>query len=104
MRALIDDMQDTEHPGTPELAISNNKCADGLTYCKTRGVETFVFQTEKRAEKRRNISLEQIKKRMSLQLSEDEKKKIANHIIKNNKNIETLYTSVNKFYKKILPG
>ncbi len=52
MRALIDDMQDTEHPGTPELAISNNKCADGLTYCKTRGVETFVFQTEERFEKR----------------------------------------------------
>ena len=58
----------------------------------------------KRAEKRRNISLEQIKKRMSLQLSEDEKKKIASHIIKNNKDIDTLYTSVNKFYKKILPG
>jgi len=58
----------------------------------------------KRAEKRRNISLEQIKKRMSLQLSEDEKKKVASHIIKNNKDIDTLYTSVNKFYKKILPG
>ncbi len=52
MRALIDDMQDTKHPGSPEIAISNNKCADGLTYCKDIGVETFVFQTEKRSEQR----------------------------------------------------
>ncbi len=52
MQALIDDMQDTKHPGTPELAISNNKRADGLSYCKDRGVETFVFQTEKISEKR----------------------------------------------------
>ena len=51
MRALIDDMQDTKHPGIPELAISNNKSADGLTYCKDRAVETFVFQTEKKSEK-----------------------------------------------------
>ncbi len=58
----------------------------------------------KRAEKRRNISLEQIKKRMSLQLSEGEKQKIATHIIKNNNDIDSLYASVDKFYKKILPG
>ena len=58
----------------------------------------------KRAEKRRNISLEQIKKRMSLQLSENEKQKIATHIIKNNNDIDSLYASVDKFYKKILPG
>ena len=58
----------------------------------------------KRAEKRRNISLEQIKKRMSLQLNENDKQKIASHIIKNNKDLDTLYASVDKFYKKILPG
>lgn len=58
----------------------------------------------KRAEKRRNISLEQIKKRMSLQLSESEKQKLATHIIKNNNDINSLYASVDKFYKKILPG
>ena len=47
MRALIDDMQDSNHPGTPEMAISNNKSADGLTFCKDIGIETFVFPTEK---------------------------------------------------------
>ena len=52
MRALINDMQDTEHPGTPELAISNNINADGLVFCKDRGVETFVFQTEKKYQKK----------------------------------------------------
>ena len=52
MRALIDDMQDTKHPGTPEIAICNNKKADGLSYCRDKGIETFVFQTEKRSEKR----------------------------------------------------
>jgi len=58
----------------------------------------------KRAEKRHNISLEQIKNRMSLQLSEKEKEKLADYIIKNNDDLDVLYNDISKFYKKILPG
>lgn len=58
----------------------------------------------KRAEKRHNISLEQIKNRMSLQLSEEEKEKLADFIIKNNDDLDSLYGNVKKFYKKILPS
>ena len=58
----------------------------------------------KRAEKRHNISLEQIKSRMSLQLSEKEKEKLADYIIKNNDDLDVLYNDISKFYKKILPG
>ena len=52
MGALIDDMDDESHPGTPELAIANNKNAEGLAFCKNRGVDTFVFQTRNKSEKR----------------------------------------------------
>ena len=55
----------------------------------------------KRAEKRHNISLEQIKNRMSLQLSESKKEKLADHIIKNNTDLDTLHKNIKKFYKKI---
>ncbi len=58
----------------------------------------------KRAEKRHNISLEQIKNRMSLQLSENEKEKLADFIIKNDDDLDSLYDNVKKFYKKILPS
>jgi len=58
----------------------------------------------KRAEKRHNISLEQIKSRMSLQLSEKEKEKLADYIIKNNDDLDVLHNDISKFYKKILPG
>ena len=58
----------------------------------------------KRAEKRHNISLEQIKNRMSLQLSEEEKEKLADFIIKNNDDLDSLYDNIKKFYKKILPS
>ena len=58
----------------------------------------------KRAEKRHNISLEQIKNRMSLQLSEKEKEKLADYIIKNNGNLDKLHNNISQFYKKILPG
>ena len=58
----------------------------------------------KRAEKRHNISLEQIKNRMSLQLSERKKTNLADYIIKNNSNLDTLYNNIDKFYKKILPN
>ena len=55
----------------------------------------------KRAEKRHNISLEQIKNRMSLQLSESKKITLANHVIKNNGKIENLYKNLDSFYKKL---
>ena len=56
----------------------------------------------KRAEKRHNISLEQIKSRMSLQLEESEKEKLADHIIKNNHDIDKLLKQVKAFCKENL--
>jgi dephospho-CoA kinase len=55
----------------------------------------------KRAIKRHNISLEQIKSRMSLQLSESKKITLANHVIKNNGKITNLYKNLDSFYKKL---
>ena len=54
-----------------------------------------------RAIKRHNISLEQIKNRMSLQLSESKKKKIADHIITNNEGISELQNNIKKFYSSL---
>lgn len=56
----------------------------------------------KRAEKRHNISLEQIKNRMSLQLEESEKEKLADYIIKNNHDIDELLKQVKAFCKENL--
>ena len=55
----------------------------------------------KRATKRHNISLEQIKTRMSLQLSESKKNKLANYVIKNNGNISNLYKNLDTFYSSL---
>ena len=55
-----------------------------------------------RAVKRHNIPLEQIKNRMSLQLSEKKKEELADHIIKNNGNLELLHRNIDNFYKQIL--
>jgi len=55
-----------------------------------------------RAEKRHNIPLEQIKNRMSLQLSEKKKEELADYIIKNNGDLDLLHKNIDKFYKKIL--
>ena len=52
----------------------------------------------KRAIKRHNISLEQIKSRMSLQLSETDKKKLADHTISNNTIVDKLHNNLKKFY------
>ena len=54
-----------------------------------------------RAVKRHNIPLEQIKNRMSLQLSEKKKEELADHMIKNNGDLDLLHKNINKFYKKI---
>lgn len=55
----------------------------------------------KRAIKRHNISLEQIKSRMSLQLSESKKKKLADYIINNNGTIKQLENKLKKFYSEL---
>ncbi len=54
-----------------------------------------------RAVKRHNIPLEQIKNRMSLQLSEKKKEELADYIIKNNGDLDLLHKNIDKFYKKI---
>lgn len=55
----------------------------------------------KRAVNRHNISLEQIKSRMSLQLSESKKKKLADYIINNNGTIKQLENKLKKFYSEL---
>jgi len=55
----------------------------------------------KRAIKRHNISLEQIKSRMSLQLSEAKKKKLADYTINNNSILEKLQNNLKKFYNEL---
>ena len=55
----------------------------------------------KRAIKRHNISLEQIKSRMSLQLSETKKKKLADYTINNNSIIDKLQNNLKKFYEEL---
>ena len=54
-----------------------------------------------RATKRHNISLEQIKTRMSLQLSQSKKIHLAQHVIKNNATINNLYKNLDIFYKNL---
>ena len=52
----------------------------------------------KRAVNRRNLSLEDIQNRISLQMSEKEKKKIADIVISNNGNIKNLYKKLDDLY------
>ena len=54
-----------------------------------------------RAIERRNMPLESIQNRISLQMSDMKKKKIANHTIVNNNSIESFYKKLNKFYSDI---
>ena len=55
----------------------------------------------KRAIKRHNISLEQIKSRMSLQLSETKKKKLADYTINNNSILDKLQNNLKNFYEEL---
>ena len=55
----------------------------------------------KRAIKRHNISLEQIKSRMSLQLSETKKKKLSDYTINNNSIVDKLQNNLRKFYEEL---
>ena len=55
-----------------------------------------------RAVKRRNISLESIQNRISLQFSDNKKKKLADYIIQNNQDLETFIKKIERLYKKII--
>jgi len=56
----------------------------------------------KRAIKRDNISLENIQNRISLQMPESEKKKLADFIINNNFSLNHLYKNIEGLYNKLL--
>ena len=56
----------------------------------------------KRAVDRKNIDLSQIKKRMALQLSDEQKISNSNFIIKNNSDIKNLKKQFNKIFKKLI--
>ena len=55
-----------------------------------------------RAVKRKNISLENIQNRMALQMSDKEKTKIADYIIKNNQSMEKFTMKLEEFYSNTL--
>ena len=55
-----------------------------------------------RAIKRDNISLENIQNRISLQMTENKKKNIANYIINNNYTINNLYKKLEEIYQQLL--
>ena len=54
-----------------------------------------------RAVERRNLPLESIQNRISLQMSDMKKKKLANYTIVNNNSVENFYTKLDKFYDTI---
>ena len=55
-----------------------------------------------RAVKRRNIPLESIQNRISLQLSDVKKKTLADYTIQNNSNLDTFTNRIEKLYTKLL--
>ena len=50
---------------------------------------------------RKNIPEDQIEKRMALQMPESQKKKLAQTVIENNKDVQELYMKLDKFYNKL---
>jgi len=54
-----------------------------------------------RAVERRNMPLESIQNRISLQMTDSKKKKLANHTIVNSNSIENFYKKLDKFYSNI---
>ena len=54
-----------------------------------------------RALKRKNLHLEQIQNRMSLQMSEKEKKETADYTILNNGSIDSFYKKLTQYYKSL---
>ena len=55
----------------------------------------------KRALKRKNLHLEQIQNRMSLQMTESHKKKYTDYIIENNSTLDVFHDSLDKYYKSL---
>jgi len=55
-----------------------------------------------RAVERRNIPLESIQNRISLQLSDNKKKKMADHVIQNNSDLSKFIKKIDKIYLKLL--
>jgi len=55
----------------------------------------------KRILSRKNITEDQIEKRMSLQMPESEKKKLVQTTIENNESVQALYKKLEQFYKNI---
>ena len=55
-----------------------------------------------RAVERKNIPLESIQNRISLQLSDNKKKKIADYIIQNDSNLSKFVKKIDKIYLKLL--
>ena len=55
----------------------------------------------KRAQKRDNLHLEQIQNRMSLQMTEVDKRKRANHIIQNNSTLDKFHDALKDYYKSL---
>ena len=67
---------------------------------------TLLISTRKnfrinRALKRKNLHLEQIQNRMSLQMTEIEKKRKADHVISNDSTEEKFLKKLNDFFKKL---
>lgn len=56
----------------------------------------------KRAVKRNNIPLESIQNRMRLQMSDNKKKKLADIVIYNDKDLNSLYKKIDRLYIKLL--
>ena len=55
-----------------------------------------------RAVKRRNIPLESIQNRISLQLSDNKKRKMTDYIIQNNSDLDKFKNKIEKLYNKLL--
>ncbi len=56
----------------------------------------------RRASRRRFLTKEQIEKRMSLQMPEEEKKKMTQHVIYNNSTLDKLHSNLEIFFCKVI--
>ena len=54
-----------------------------------------------RAVERKNIPLESIQNRISLQLSDNKKKKLSDWVIENNKDMDSFIVKLNRVYPKL---
>ena len=86
----------------------DNLLTESLSYIPDISISSKqVFGTKKdiriqRAIKRNNLPLESIQNRISLQMSDNMKKKISDYIITNNTNEENFRHRINKIYSNLL--